>query len=191
MQLFRRVLSSTGVKGSEDAMPVRKTRTINKFNPDFVQVFEESARATAERFLKLQSETLTRQLRDAILGQKYNWYPLDPKYLRRKVRQGFDPRILVRTKQYVESLQVSDPEQIENGILYRVEVPDEDHNSGLPFRELARIMEFGRRDGKKPYARPHWRPTWGIFVRDLPTVTSQFKSEILTDFRQKLSSTNA
>lgn len=167
-------------------MPARKTRTINQYNPNFVRDFEESARRTAERFLNLQCERLTRQLREAILGQRYNWYPLDPEYLRRKVRQGFDPRILVRTKQYVESMQVFGLEDAEHGVLFRVGVPDEDHNSGLPFRELARIMEYGRRDGAKPYARPHWRPTWGIFVRDLPTVTSQFGSEILTDFRQRM-----
>lgn len=169
-------------------MPTKKTRTIdNQLKTErFVRLFKESARATAERFLKLQGEVLTKKLKEAILGQRYNWYPLDPKYLRDKVRQGYDPRILIRTKQYVEEMQVFGPEEIENGVLYRVGVPDEDHNSGLPFRELARIMEYGRRDGKKPYARPHWRPVWGIFVRDLPTVTSQFGSEILTDFRQRL-----
>lgn len=167
-------------------MPARKTRTIYKYNPNFVQDFEESARETAERFLNLKAERLTRQLREAILGQQYNWYPLDPKYLRRKVREGFDPRILVRTKQYVESIQVFGPDEAEHGVLFRVGVPNDDHNSGLPFRQLARIMEYGRRDGKKPYARPHWRPVWGIFVRDLPTVTSQFKSEILTDFRHRM-----
>lgn len=166
-------------------MPARKSRTRNQYNPNLVRDFEESARQTAERFLRLQAERLTRQLRDAILGQRYNWYPLDPEYLRRKVQQGFDPRILVRTKQYVESLQPFGPEETEFGVLWRVTVPDEEHNSGLPFRELARIMEYGRRDGKKPYARPHWRPTWGIFVRDLPTVASQFRDEILTDFRQE------
>jgi len=167
-------------------MPARKVRTSNQYHKNFVQIFEDSAKESAKEFLKLRSEALTRQLRDAILGQKYNWYPLDAKYLRRKIRQGFDPRILIRTKEYVESLQVSKPEESELGILYRVEVPDKEHNSGLPFQELARIMEFGRRDGKKPYARPHWRPTWGIFVRDLPITVDQFRDKILADFRQQL-----
>jgi len=167
-------------------MSVRKTRTKFQYHKNFAQEFEESARETAEQFLKLQSDKLTRQLRDAILGQKYNWYPLDPKYLRQKVKEGYDPRILVRTKQYVESLQTPDPEDTEFGVLYRIGVPDEEHNSGLPFKELARIMEYGRRDGKKPYARPHWRPTWGLFVRDLPIVKRQFGDQILTDFRRKM-----
>lgn len=168
-------------------MPVRKTRTVNKYRPDLVRVFEEAASETADRFLKMEAERLTREMRDVILGQKYNWYPLDPEYLRRKTRQGFDPRILVRTKEYVESIQVFGPEDVPNGVLFRVGVPnDDEHNSGLPFRELARIMEFGRKDGKKPYSRPHWRPTWGIFVRDLPTVTSRFRTAILKDFRRRL-----
>jgi len=171
-------------------MPVRKVRTQYQYHQDFVRIFEESAKSAASRVLKLRCEQLTRELRDAILGQKYNWYPLSPEYLRRKVAQGFDPRILIRTKEYVESLQVSEQEETEFGLLFRVEVPDEEHNSGLPFRELARIMEFGRRDGKKPYARPHWRPTWGIFIRDLPTVTSQLRTEILVDFRRSLVSKN-
>lgn len=168
-------------------MPVRKTRTVNKYHPDLVQRFEDAAREASERFLKMEAEKLTRELRDTILGQRLNWYPLDPEYLRRKTRQGFDPRILVRTKEYVESIQVFGPEEAPNGVLFRVSVPDEDiHNSGLPFRELARIMEFGRKDGKKPFSRPHWRPTWGVFVRDLPIVTSQLGSEIMSDFRQRL-----
>lgn len=172
-------------------MPVRKTKTRDQFNPNLVRLFNDSAKETASQYLKIEAEKLTRELRFAILGQKYQWYPLDPTYLRRKVREGFDPRILIRTKQYVESMQVFGPEESEHGVLYRVGVPDEEHNSGLPFRELARIMEYGRRDGKKPYARPHWRPVWGIFVRDLPIVKQQLGSEILTDFRQRLRTSNA
>lgn len=171
-------------------MPVRKQRTKFKYHPNFVQLFELSAKEAADRLLRVEAEKLTRELKEAILGQKYDWYPLDPEYLRRKIRDGFDPRILIRTKQYVESMQVYGPEDSPHGVIYRVDIPkDDEHNSGLPFSELARIMEFGRRDGKKPYARPHWRPTWGIYVRDLPLVTSRLKSEILTDFRQRLNDT--
>lgn len=167
-------------------MPVKKTRTKFKYHRNFVQLFEDTVEITARRYLRVQAERLTGEMKDLILGQRQNWYPLSPKYLAEKVRQGYDPRILIRTKQYVESMQVVEDDML---LRFQVTVPDAEHNSGLPFRELGRILEFGRRDGKKPYARPHWRPVWGIFIRDLPTVSDQLGSEILSDFRQRLSRT--
>ena len=166
-------------------MPAKVTRTIFKYHPNFVQIFESSAERTARKFLRVRCERMSQELKDDILGQRRNWYPLDPKYLAQKVREGYDPRILIRTKQYVENIQVYEDPGVP--VVFRVSVPDGDHNSGLPFTEIGRILEFGRRDGKKPYARPHWRPVWGLFIRDLPTVKSQFGTEILTDFRQQIS----
>lgn len=169
-------------------MPVRLVKTLDRQDKNFVDRFNESAHQTAASFLKLKAERLTAQMKDVILGQRYTWYPLDPKYLAEKVKQGYDPRILIRTKQYVESIAVFPEEDVLFHVAFRVGVPTGEtdvHNSGLPFWKIARIMEYGRRDGKKPYSRPHWRPTWSLLIRDLPTVTDQFKTQILADFRRQ------
>ena len=167
-------------------MPAKVTKTRNKFHKNLPQIWRESAATSGSEELRKVCDELVDLMRAILLEQRYVWTPLNPKYLHKKIREGYDPRILIRTKEYVESIAVFTEPAANLSAAFRVGVPDEKiHNSGMTFRKLAGVHEYGRRDGKIP-ARPHWRPTWSTFVTSLQEVSKRLGKRILADFREKI-----
>mgnify|MGYP001447643462 CR=1 FL=1 len=133
------------------------------------------------------------------------WAALSERYLRWKKRRGLDPRILIATGEYVKNIGIEKvkghfrKEKGKKGIIlvkpedgkqadgkdvaYVVCVPDRKHQaSGLNFRRLARIHEFGSVKAHIP-ARPHWRPLWKEFKSDgrkklVKKIMSRTKKEV-------------
>jgi len=117
---------------------------------------------------KEEAERFAEMVRQAVYSQRYKWVPLSQKYLEWKRRTGRDSRILVATREYVESIRIVRNEvgswhESEKVVFYEVGLPDIIHlESGLPIRKLAAIHEFGVPSRRIP-ARPLWRPVWEEF----------------------------
>jgi len=108
--------------------------------------------------LKRVAHEAKRDLKKRIADQAFKWKPLSPKYKARKERLGLDPRTLIATGKYLKSIRVAS-RMYGNNLSYQLGTRKDTHGpSGLPYIELARLMEYGSRKRKLP-ARPHWRPT--------------------------------
>jgi hypothetical protein len=138
-------------------MKLRGSKAVSKALASVGDVWEEfsqdTRKALAERFIEL--------VRKGIQQQRYRHVPLSTGYLAWKRRMGLDERILIATGDYVRSFQVRREERKGpqgKQIVYTAGPPDEIHPpSGLNYRTLARIHEFGT--ATIP-ARPHWGPAW-------------------------------
>jgi len=89
---------------------------------------------------KLELEKYAEDLRDFIKEQKGNWEELSEQYKAYKQRKGLDPRILIATGKYLNSIKV-----VQEGTRFKI-VPE-------GYEELAQYLEFGT--SRMP-ARPHW-----------------------------------
>lgn len=141
---------------------------------------KDKIRAGAEEYKKLLLATLESQRYAA------EWTPLSERYLAWKIKNKRDPRILISTKEYMQAIEIREEKQEgskgKSRIVYVVGLPDRIHqDSGLPFRKLARIHEFGT---KRIPARPLWRPTQEEFkAKHAKKVLERIKFDISTEIK--------
>ena len=116
-------------------------------------------------------------LREILSRQLISWVPLSTGYARRKRNMGLDPRILIATGRYVNSIQ---PTQQKDGS-WLVSVPEEPLRPGSKYtlKDLARWLEYGTQHMP---ARPHWRPAQNIWR----TKIYQLKRRLHFDLVQEL-----
>lgn len=99
-----------------------------------------------------------RDLKKRITDQAFKWKPLSPKYRKWKEKEGLDTRTLIATGKYLRSIRVTS-KMYGNNLSYQLGTRKDTHGpSGMPYIQLAQLMEYGSRKRKLP-ARPHWRPT--------------------------------
>lgn len=115
----------------------------------------------AREVIKEEGDFLAAKLQLNILQQLLPMPELNSAYIQYKIRKELDPRKLVATGEYVNSIAAR---KKSGGDIIDVNVPDVTHGpSGLSMKELARIHEYGQRKfketGKGIPPRPHWRPT--------------------------------
>ena len=123
-----------------------------------LDVFDRSFIHTSERVGKYIAKSFSNEIKDRIRHQTFRHQPLKIAYRNRKIKQGLDPRTLIATGEYVNHIRARKI----NATTYTVGVPNTIHSpSGLPYRSLARIHEFGT---DKIPARPHWRPMASIYM---------------------------
>ena len=77
---------------------------------------------------KEEAERFAEMVRQAVYSQRYKWVPLSQKYLEWKRRTGRDSRILVATREYVESIRIVRNEvgswhESEKVVFYEVGLP--------------------------------------------------------------------
>lgn len=137
---------------------------IGKIGEKIFKVSKERVGKAAEEYKDM--------LLAALASQRYkgSWKPLSARYLAWKIRNKRDPRMLISTQEYMQAIEIR---EVKTGIgsvaryTYIVGLPDKIHqDSGLPFRKLARIHEFGTKPTKTHAgipARPLWRPTQAEF----------------------------
>lgn len=103
-------------------------------------------------------------LRNNIFNQKFKLTPLNPRYKKRKIAQGLDPRILLRTHDYVKNIKAKKISRWG----WEIGVPQKKHYSGLRYVDLAKTLEFG---SIKRHIPP--RPVWGLtMVKMFPKINS-------------------
>lgn len=121
---------------------------LNNFEQNALRVAQDVVEEIAQEFLDFLKESLENGMLDLS--------PLSEEYLRRKVDAGLDHRILISTREYIESFQVvRTPEGVFAGIPEGVQ-----HSSGVEMASLARWLEEGTPNMP---ARPHIEPSWEMF----------------------------
>lgn len=144
-----------------------KTKKEFKRARNWISIFEGQVVDIAEGETEKLARSYAHKVRTTIYRQSYAWKPLSERYLAYKKRKRLDQRILVATKTYVQSIQAQPLVRGNRIIKWRVgpgQMNEIHPPSGLRFKTLARILEFGSRRHNIP-ARPHWRPTWSAFIR--------------------------
>lgn len=116
-------------------------------------------------------------LKSLIEKQSFAWAPLSREYAVRKHLLGLDPRILIATGRYVNSIQ---PVQKPDGS-WEVAVPATPLGNGKhTLKDLARWLEYGTR--RMP-ARPHWRPAMNLWKNKSYQAKIALKSGLVRHFR--------
>jgi hypothetical protein len=129
------------------------------------------SREMAEEFADDVKAILSRQL--------IAWVPLNREYARRKREMGMDPRILIATGRYVNSIQ---PIEQKDGS-WVVSVPAEplQGSNKHTLKDLARWLEYGTRTMP---ARPHWRPAMQIWRTKIYQVRRRVRHDIATELKK-------
>ena len=88
-------------------------------------------------------------------AQDLPWPPLDPKYLKAKVNQGYSEQILIRTGTLMQNIRYHKEDWTSGfvGVLRNVLTTD-----GESLVNIAAVHEFGTSDGRIP-ARPFMAPS--------------------------------
>jgi hypothetical protein len=119
-------------------------------------------------------------LKAIIERQMISWMPLSGPYKAYKRRMGLDPRILIATGRYVNSIQ---PIEQPDGT-WLVSVPEEPLRPGSRYtlRDLARWLEFGT---QKMPARPHWRPARNIWRTKIYQMKRRLHFNMVQELRKR------
>lgn len=103
------------------------------------------------------AQVLADEVKRRLNGQLYSHVPLSPNYARWKAERGLDPRILIRTRRYLNHIGVQEV-KFPRGYGYRVGVPENVmEEDGTPLTVIMRTHEYGT---ERIPARPHWRPVF-------------------------------
>lgn len=173
---FRRA-ANTGI------LPVDRTKYKKVRN--FISLFKDQTLYIAEQEIRKISFDFSLYVKQIIYTQKYKWVPLSDRYLASKKRRGLDDRILIATKEYIQSIKPR-PRKRDGRVTTWVVGPGHHktkHSSGVPMHQLGRWLEFGT--SRMP-ARPHWRPAWSAFVRSRKLASRNIVLRTLREQRRSL-----
>lgn len=136
---------------------------VPKTNPyiGWLNVFEKAYFLASRKMLLRLARDLASRLRRNLRAQVFRWVPLSEKYKKYKLKHGLDPRMLIATGEYLNSIVVRQKldGSVEVGIKNKIHTP-----SGLPLKKLMRIHEYGTQTIP---ARPWWRPTVAAFRKQI------------------------
>ena len=102
-------------------------------------------------------EDIAERIREFIENQELDFAPLTQEYLAKKIKQGYDPRVLIRTGEYVESIKVTEVDSDRDSIHIFISVEDGATETNLSMKELAEFIEYGT---KKQPARLPFTQSW-------------------------------
>jgi hypothetical protein len=119
-------------------------------------------------------------LKSIISRQLIAWVPLSPAYKKRKRILGLDPRILIATGRYVNSIQ---PVEQADGS-WVVSIPEEPLRPGSRYtlKDLARWLEYGTQTMP---ARPHWRPAQNIWRTKIYQMKRRLHFDLVTELKRR------
>lgn len=145
------------------------------------QVFEQQGHQTCGEFVD--------ELKFRIASQSFNHVALNVGYKQGKIRARLDPRILIATGEYLNSIMYEQLEETGPDVAFICGVRRGTHQpSGLPVHVLARIMEYGAvRQGRRVIPpRPHWRPMFATMRERAHEIGLQTEQRINTMVRENL-----
>lgn len=135
----------------------------------FIPVFTREVELQATEANKEVAKQIVTEARAALDEQKYDHKPLNPKYRQKKIDEGHDERILIRTKEYMESISWG----VTHGRVWAGVPSRKIHrDSGLLLTVLARIHEFGT---SRVPARPLWRPLISSILRRRSEFAAEYR----------------
>lgn len=89
------------------------------------------------------AETIADKVREHIFNQDLNFAPLVEEYRQRKISDGYDPRILIRTGSFVESIEVKSINYVGDKVTVIVGVKEGITETGIDMTDLAEYIEYG------------------------------------------------
>lgn len=125
------------------------------------------------------AEEFADDVREILSRQLIAWVPLSKEYARHKREMGLDPRILIATGRYINSIQ---PIEQKDGS-WVVSVPNEllQGSTKHTLKDLARWLEYGTRTMP---ARPHWRPAMQLWRTKIYQVRRRVRHDIATEMKR-------
>lgn len=118
------------------------------------------------------------RVRQNIYGQRYKHVALNPLYRRWKVKHGLDPRILIATGKYVESIVAR--KQNKTTWLVAPAAGETFGKAGRAMSTLGLWLEYGT---KHMPARPHFRPEAARLQVELVQMGKRGVATIVKDIR--------
>lgn len=169
----------------------RKRKNFTKF----VAVFAEEVELKSFECNKEVAKAYAEEARQVIKRQLYDWHPLSEPYLERKIVRGYDSRIYIRTREFLEAISWGVTHgRVWTGIPARVmhtgklARADEAKRKPIPMRWLARWLEFGATQSRESSAgnvykiilppRPIWRPLLSKFVKLKPKFGKRYRKAL-------------
>lgn len=132
------------------------------------------------------AKRMAQEFRDNIYKQRFKLHPLNPRYLKWKIRHKLDPRILIATKKYVRAIGVKKTKRgAIIGLVRGTRIDITKTRDGklkirkIPYTTLARWLEYGT---KRMKARPHWRPQ----IKQWKAEVHRFRRELVKELTRDL-----
>lgn len=91
-------------------------------------------------------DNIAERIKEYIEEQSLAMEPLVEEYKNRKVREGYDPRILIRTGEFIDAIKVTDVEETDKTALVVISVDGGQTETGIDMKELAQYLEYGTSD---------------------------------------------
>jgi hypothetical protein len=142
-------------------------------------LFDKGAMTVSGMSYELAAE-FADDLKAILDRQLIAWVPLNKEYALRKRLLGLDPRILIATGRYVNSIQ---PLQQPDGS-WVVGVPEEPLGAGSKYtlRDLARWLEYGT---QRMPARPHWRPAKNVWRTKIYQMKRRMHFDLVRELKRQ------
>jgi|WetSurSiteA1Bulk_404760.scaffolds.fasta_scaffold00002_94 hypothetical protein len=132
---------------------------------------------SAVDFFDIEAKKLANQFRDDLKNrieeQQFDWPKLSAVYLKHKKKLGLDERILIARGDYVRSIRSRRMQDMQ----WIVEIPPTLHYSGLTYRELSLLHEYGSEARGIPA-----RASWGPVISEYKNRGRKTVQELLTSF---------
>jgi hypothetical protein len=126
-------------------------------------------------------EKITERIWDLIESQSIELEPLVEDYRQRKIREGYDERILIKTGDFLNSITITDINSDGDNLIVTIGVEDGTTETGLSMQELALYLEHGTETmiARQPFFR-----SWEQIRKEVSSeVASRLKAEIGGDLR--------
>lgn len=154
---------------------------------DFVSLIEQALNAEWPGLVDEEGGKLAKQWKDRVVQtiemQEQVWTALQPAYLRWKIRNGRDPRMLISSRAMLSSFK---SERIDQDT-WRIGPGKGRHpEANVTFEYLSAIHEYGW--GNNP-PRPHWTPVFQEMQEKQPQVAEEFLAKLVDKVRDRIVST--
>lgn len=131
--------------------------------------------------VRIVGEKISEAIVQLIESQSLDMQPLVKEYAAKKRMEGTDPRILIRTKDFLNSIQVTDIQADGYDMMVQIGVVDGMTVTGIRMQELAYYLEYGTRNMP---ARAPFQKSWEKMREDVKDeILGRLKSIIQEDIR--------
>lgn len=106
-----------------------------------------------DKVLTTIGNLVVNRIKQNIMSQSIQLVPLQEEYKRRKIAAGHDPRILISTGEFLNSIVVKDVQSSGDSFSITVGVEDGSGSNGISLEELAYYIEYGtsKQPGRFPF----------------------------------------
>lgn len=144
-----------------------------------LQALKENTEAY-HNVIKQMGEEIATRIWDLIESQSIDLEPLKEDYRRKKIAQGYGNDILIRTGDYLNSIDVTDIRVSGYDIEVEIGILDGTTSTGISMKELAKYLEFGT---SKMVGRMPIHKSWEAMSGE---VKSEVRSQLLAIIKEDL-----